>query len=325
VRPPTPAWRLRRAAVLGGAGFIGSHLVERLLADGVEVVAVDNLVTGRRSNVEALAGSGFTFMEADITDPLRLDGRFDAVLHLASVPSPFDYLRLPEETLRVGSIGTFHAVAFAAEHRARLLFTSTSEVYGDPLVHPQPESYAGNVDPTGPRAVYDESKRFSEAVVTSAARLGHVDARIARIFNTVGPRMRVEDGRAVPAFAAQAVTGRPLTIFGDGRQTRSIAAVEDTVEGLLRLLASDVRGPVNLGNPDEAPIGEIARWTAEAVGVTDPQLEFLPKMEGDPAVRCPDITRARAELGWEPRLTAREAVARAAVAIAADLEKRAAA
>jgi dTDP-glucose 4,6-dehydratase len=313
------SWFPSRTVVLGGAGFVGSHLCERLLVEGSHVVAVDNLITGRRSNVAHLrADDRFELIEADVSTPFDVDGPVDAVMHLASPASPLHYLAFPTQTLRAGSLGMFHAIDLASRKEARLLYASTSEVYGDPLVHPQQERYLGNVNPVGPRAVYDEAKRFGEAALSSATREGRVQGRIARIFNTVGPRMRRDDGRAVPAFATQAILREPITIHGDGSQTRSIADVDDTVEGLLRLLASTFTGPVNIGNPEEHTILEVARWAAEAAGVK-PEFAYVPRMQDDPTVRCPDISRAIEVLGWRPRVPARRAVERAVTWFAEDL------
>jgi dTDP-glucose 4,6-dehydratase len=315
------AWFPSRTVVLGGAGFVGSHLCERLLAEGSRVVAVDNLITGRRTNVAHLrADEGFELVEADVSTPFDVRGPIDAVMHLASPASPLHYLQFPTETLRAGSLGMFNAIDLAARKGARLLYSSTSEVYGDPLVHPQEERYLGNVNPVGPRAVYDEAKRFGEAALSSATRAGKVQGRIARIFNTVGPRMRRDDGRAVPAFATQAILGEPITIHGDGSQTRSIADVDDTVEGLLRLLCSGYAGPVNIGNPEEHTIAEVAAWAAEAAGV-EPVFAYVPRMEDDPTVRCPDISTAIEVLGWRPIVPARRAVERAVTWFAGELNR----
>jgi dTDP-glucose 4,6-dehydratase len=314
-------WFPSRTVVLGGAGFVGSHLCERLLGEGSRVVAVDSLITGRRENVAHLsADDRFELIEADVSTPFDVPGRVDAVMHLASPASPLHYLQFPTETLRAGSLGMFNAIDLASRKGARVLYASTSEVYGDPLVHPQEERYLGNVNPVGPRAVYDEAKRFGEAALSSATRSGQVQGRIARIFNTVGPRMRRDDGRAVPAFATQAITGAPITIHGDGSQTRSIADVDDTVEGLLRLLASTYSGPVNIGNPEEHTIAEVAAWAAEAAGI-DPTFAYVPRMEDDPTVRCPDISIAIAVLGWRPQIPARRAVERAVTWFADELSR----
>src|SRR3954470_6156007 len=309
--------RGQRIVVLGGGGFLGSHVSERLVAEGAAVVAVDSWVTGRERNLEPIEGPGaLEVVTADAAE-IEVDGPVTAILHLASPASPPDYLRFPTETLRAGSVATLHAIDLAHAHGARLLFASTSEVYGDPAVHPQPETYTGNVDPTGPRAVYDEAKRFGEAAVAAAGRDGRVDAAIVRIFNTVGPRMRPDDGRMVPAFVAELLDTASATIHGDGRQTRSVADVADTVDGLLRALDAPVRGPINIGNPDEHPVLEVAGWGAEALGV-EPPFRFVPAMPGDPARRCPDIALAERSLGWRPRVSARDAVVRAARWLAAE-------
>jgi dTDP-glucose 4,6-dehydratase len=290
-----------RAVVTGGAGFVGSHLCRTLLARGWEVVAVDNLCTGRRSNLNGLMTQpGFEFIERDVTAPLDLSGPVDAVLHFASPASPPDYLALPIETLDVGSTGTKLTLELARSTGARYLLASTSEVYGDPTVHPQPESYWGNVNPVGPRSVYDEAKRFSEAMATAYRRTYGVDVKIVRIFNTYGPGLRPGDGRAIPNFIAQALAGRPLTVYGDGSQTRSFCYVDDEVAGLLALLLSDwTGGPMNIGNPEEHTILELARLVLELTGSDAPILyEALP--ENDPVRRRPDITLAGRELGWKP-------------------------
>jgi dTDP-glucose 4,6-dehydratase len=301
----------RRAAVLGAAGFVGSHLVDRLLRDGWTVLGLDNLVTGTLRNLEHLgAEPRFAFVERDVCDPLLdLPGRFDAVLDLASPASPIDYLLHPFETLRVGSVGVENALRLAERDGATFLLSSTSEVYGDPLEHPQRESYWGNVNPVGPRAVYDEAKRFAEAITMAYRRYKKVDTRIARIFNTYGPRMRLDDGRVVPSFVGQALTGKPITMFGDGSQTRSFCYVEDTVDGLVRLAASGYGDPVNVGNPNEMSILAFAKAVQRFVG-TDLPIEHKPLPEDDPKVRKPDITRAREVLGWEPKVGFDEGMAR---------------
>lgn len=293
----------KRAAVLGAAGFVGSHLVDRLLADGWTVVGVDNLVTGTRRNVAHLAADPrFELLERDICEPLDdLPGPLHAVLDLASPASPIDYLRHPFETLRVGSVGVENALRLAERSGATFLLSSTSEVYGDPLEHPQRETYWGNVNPIGPRAVYDEAKRFAEAITMAYRRYKKVDTRIARIFNTYGPRMRLDDGRVVPAFVGEALRGKPLTVFGDGSQTRSFCFVEDTVDGLLRLLGSGYGEPVNIGNPNEMSILSFAEAVQRFIGTNLP-IEHKPLPEDDPKVRKPDISRARDRLGWEPRV-----------------------
>ena len=300
----------RRAAILGAAGFLGSHLCDRLVAEGWRVAGVDNLVTGTRRNLEGLSREPrFEFVEADVCDGLeRLAGPFEMVLDLASPASPVDYLRHPLETLRVGSRGVENALELARRDGAVFLLSSTSEVYGDPLQHPQTEGYWGNVNPVGPRSVYDESKRFAEAITAAYRRHRGVSVRIARIFNTYGPRMRLDDGRVVPTFVAQALRGEPLTVFGDGRQTRSFCYVDDLVEGLWRLARSDFQDPVNLGNPLEMTILEFALAVQRRVGSSCP-VEHRPLPEDDPKIRRPDISRARRVLGWEPRVGFEEGLA----------------
>jgi dTDP-glucose 4,6-dehydratase len=303
--------RGQRIVVLGGGGFLGSHVCARLIAEGAAVVAVDSWITGRERNLEGIYGPGtLEVVTADAAE-VAIEPPVAAILHLASPASPPDYLRHATATLRAGSVATLRAIDLAATHRARLLFASTSEVYGDPLVHPQPETYTGNVDPIGPRAVYDEAKRFGEAAVAAAGRDGRADVAIVRIFNTVGPRMRPDDGRMVPAFVAELLETGTVTIHGDGRQTRSVADVGDTVDGLLRTLDASVTGPINIGNPDEHTVLEIASWVGEAIGVKVTH-RFVPAMRGDPVRRCPDITRARRVLGWRPTMSAHSAVVRAA-------------
>ncbi len=300
----------KRAVVLGAAGFIGSHLVDRFLAEGWRVTGVDNLITGSRRNLQHLAReSRFDFVEADICRPLELPGKIDGVLDFASPASPIDYLQHPFETLHVGSHGVENAIELAHSHGAVFLLASTSEVYGDPLEHPQKETYWGNVNPIGPRAVYDEAKRFAEAITMAYKRYRHVDVRIARIFNTYGPRMRLNDGRVVPAFVAQALRDEPLTVFGDGSQTRSFCYVEDTVEAAWRLLHSSYGEPMNVGNPQEMTILEFARAVQRLVGSKCP-FEHRPLPQDDPRVRKPDITRARELLGWEPRVSFDEGMRR---------------
>lgn len=293
----------RRVVITGGAGFLGSHLCERFLADGSDVLCVDNLVTGSLANIDHLRSApGFTFVGEDVSDGIHVDGHVDAVLHFASPASPIDYLKLPIETLKVGAYGTHNALGLARAKSARFLLASTSEVYGDPLVHPQTEGYWGNVNPIGPRGVYDEAKRFGEAITMAYHRTHGLETRIVRIFNTIGERMRPNDGRAVPAFATQALRGEPLTVFGDGTQTRSVGYVGDVVEGLVRLLRSDHTEPVNIGNPHEVAMLELAQMVAEVAGVTDPVISFLPLPVDDPLVRKPDITKAKMILGWEPQV-----------------------
>jgi dTDP-glucose 4,6-dehydratase len=299
-----------RAVILGAAGFIGSHLADRFLSEGWRVTGVDNLITGTLRNLEHLAREPrFDFLEADICTPLDLRGRIDAVLDFASPASPIDYLKHPFATLHVGSIGVENSLELAKRSGAVFLLSSTSEVYGDPLEHPQRETYWGNVNPIGPRAVYDEAKRFAEAITTAYRRYEKVDVRIARIFNTYGPRMRLDDGRVVPTFVAQALRGEPITVFGDGRQTRSFCYVDDNVEGIWRLLRSGYQEPVNIGNPHELTILEFAKEVQRLVGTrVEIVHEALP--EDDPKVRKPDISRAREVLGWEPTVRFEEGMRR---------------
>ncbi len=293
----------QRAVILGAAGFIGSHLVDRFLAEGWSVLGVDNLITGTLRNLRHLDGDPrFTFREADVCDGLGwVEGPVRAVLDFASPASPIDYLEHPFETMRVGSVGVERALDLARDKGATFLLSSTSEVYGDPLEHPQKESYWGNVNPAGPRAVYDEAKRFAEAITMAYRRYRGVDTRIARIFNTYGPRMRLDDGRVVPTLVAQALRGEPLTVFGDGSQTRSFCYVDDNVDGMWRLLHSTEPDPVNIGNPDEMTILAFARAVQRLCG-KDVPIVHRPLPQDDPRVRKPDITRARTILGWEPRV-----------------------
>ncbi|MFC8372970.1 MULTISPECIES: NAD-dependent epimerase/dehydratase family protein [unclassified Streptomyces] len=294
----------RRALVTGGAGFVGSHLCARLVGAGTEVVCLDNLATGARTNIAELERHrGFRFVRADATDPgalAALPGRFDLVLHFACPASPADYLRLPLETLDVGSTGTRNALERARTDGARLVLASTSEVYGDPLEHPQRETYWGNVNPIGPRSVYDESKRFAEALVTAHRQVHGTDTAIVRVFNTYGPRMRTGDGRAVPTFVAQALDGVPLTVAGDGGQTRSLCYVDDTVTGVLALAASRETGPVNIGGGEEITVLELARRIIELTG-SGSRIRFVDRPVDDPARRRPDTRLARERLGWRPR------------------------
>ena len=300
----------RTAVVTGGAGFLGSHLCERLLAEGYSVVCVDNLLTGRRENVAHLADDPrFRFVEHDVTRPFELDGPIHCILHFASPASPIDYLELPIQTLKVGSLGTHNTLGLAKAHGARYLLASTSEVYGDPLVHPQPETYWGNVNPVGPRGVYDEAKRFAEAMTMAYRRVHGVETRIVRIFNTYGPRMRVRDGRVVPAFIQQALTGEPMTVFGDGSQTRSFCFVSDLVDGIYRLLQSDIGDPVNVGNPQEMTVLQFAERIKAATGSAS-EIVFKELPVDDPKTRQPDITVARARLGWEPVVGLEEGLSR---------------
>ncbi|MBZ5728965.1 MAG: SDR family oxidoreductase [Acidobacteriia bacterium] len=295
-----------RIVVSGAAGFIGSHLCDRLLAEGHAVVALDNFLTGSRGNLAHLRGhAAFRLIEQDITQPFAIEGALDAVVNLASPASPKDYLDYPIETLDVGSAGTRRMLELSLEKGARFLLTSTSECYGDPLVHPQVESYWGNVNPVGPRSCYDESKRFAEAVTMAYHRKHGVQSNIARIFNTYGPRMKLNDGRVVPAFLDQALRGEPLTIFGDGSQTRSFCYVSDLVDGLYRLMLSGERYPVNLGNPREMTILEFAEQIRRLTGARS-AIVYQPLPEDDPKKRRPDIAKARALLGWEPRVSLEE-------------------
>ena len=289
-----------RAVVLGGAGFIGSHLCDALLEAGTQVVCVDNFCTGRQANIAHLVDTpGFTLVEHDVTDPLPDVGPLDAIFHLASAASPDAYLRLPIETLRAGSLGTEHGLQLAERHGARFVLASTSEVYGDPERHPQTEDYVGHVNPIGPRSVYDEAKRFAEAMTFAYARSRGVRVGVARIFNTYGPRMQPNDGRMVPNFITQALAEQPCTVTGTGNQTRSICYVSDTVAGLLRLARSSEPGPINLGNPVELTVLEIARLVAGIIG-SQAGIRHLPAVEDDPQRRCPDITRAVWRLDWRP-------------------------
>ena len=289
-----------RALVTGGAGFLGSHLCDRLLQAGYEVLCLDNLITGTLDNIAHLFGEErFRFIKVDVTEYLYVEGPLDAVLHFASPASPVDYLRLPIQTLKVGSLGTHKALGLAKAKGARFLLASTSEVYGDPQVHPQPEAYWGHVNPVGPRGVYDEAKRFAEALTMAYHRTHGVETRIARIFNTYGPRMRPHDGRVVSNFCIQALREEPLTIYGDGRQTRSFCFVADTVEGLFRLLLSEESDPVNVGNPTEFTIRDLVTAIERVLGRPLP-VSTHPLPQDDPRVRQPDITRARAALGWAP-------------------------
>jgi len=290
-----------RILITGGAGFIGSHLCDRFLAEGHEVVCLDNLITGSIENVAHLAGNEkFTFVKHDVTNYIFISGHLDAILHFASPASPVDYLQYPIQTLKVGSLGTHKALGLAKEKRARFLLASTSEVYGDPLVHPQNESYWGNVNPIGPRGVYDEAKRFAEAMTMAYHRYHGIETRIARIFNTYGPRMRLHDGRVVPNFILQALQGKDLTVYGDGSQTRSFCYIDDLVDGIFRLLLSREGEPVNLGNPEECSIIEFAREVLRITGSSS-SIRFQPLPEDDPRVRRPDISKAREVLGWNPK------------------------
>jgi dTDP-glucose 4,6-dehydratase len=290
-----------RALVTGAAGFLGSHLSEYLLGKGFHVIGMDNLITGDVSNIQHFTGRDFVFVKHDVTNFINVEGPVDLVFHFASPASPIDYLRVPIQTLKVGSLGTHNALGLAKAKRARFLIASTSEVYGDPLVHPQREDYWGNVNPVGPRGVYDEAKRFAEAMTMAYHRVHGVETRIVRIFNTYGPRMRVEDGRAIPAFLSQALKNEDVTVFGDGSQTRSLCYVSDLIDGIFRLMTSDVRDPVNIGNPQEMTIRELAETIIALTG-SKSRIVSKPLPVDDPKVRQPDITRARTLLGWEPRV-----------------------
>jgi dTDP-glucose 4,6-dehydratase len=294
-----------RAVITGAAGFIGSHLAEALLDRGYSVTGIDNLLTGDLANISHLANRDFLFIKHDVTNYIYVDGPVDVVLHWASPASPIDYLELPIPTLKVGALGTHKALGLAKAKCARFVLASTSEVYGDPLEHPQRESYWGNVNPIGPRGVYDEAKRFAEAITVAYHRYHGLDTKIARIFNTYGPRMRVNDGRAVPTFISQALRGEPLTIFGDGLQTRSFCYISDLVDGIVRLMQSDLNEPVNIGNPHEMTVEAIARTIIEMTGSSS-GIEQKPLPTDDPKVRQPDITRASQMLGWQPQVPLRK-------------------
>ena len=294
------------SVVTGGAGFLGSHLCDRLLAEGHRVICIDNLITGDTFNIAHCVGNDrFQFIKHDVTNYIFVDGPVHNVLHFASPASPIDYLKLPIQTLKVGSLGTHKALGLAKEKKARFLIASTSEVYGDPLVHPQQESYWGNVNPIGSRGVYYEAKRFSEAMTMAYHRYHGVATRIVRIFNTYGPRMRIDDGRAIPAFMSQALRGEDITVFGDGRQTRSVCYVDDLIGGIYRLLMSDISDPVNIGNPDEISILQLAKEIIELTGSAS-KIVFQDLPEDDPKIRKPDITKARTLLGWEPKINRME-------------------
>jgi dTDP-glucose 4,6-dehydratase len=291
-----------RVVITGAAGFIGSHLSDALLDRGHSVVGIDNLLTGDMANIAHLSGRDFVFVKHDVTNYIHVNGPVDCVLHWASPASPIDYLELPIPTLKVGALGTHNALGLALAKGARFVLASTSEVYGDPLEHPQKETYWGNVNPIGPRGVYDEAKRFAEAITTAYRRYHGLDTKIVRIFNTYGPRMRIKDGRAVPTFIAQALRNEDVTIFGSGSQTRSFCYVSDLVDGILRLIESSVNDPVNIGNPHEMSIEDMARLIIRMTGSAS-RIIFKPLPTDDPKVRRPDITRARTLLGWEPTVT----------------------
>jgi dTDP-glucose 4,6-dehydratase len=298
-----------RVLVTGGAGFLGSHLCDFLLGQGCEVVCMDNLLTGSLDNIAHIQDPRFVFVEYDVTNFISVKGELDYVLHFASPASPIDYLELPIQTLKVGSLGTYRALGLAMARGCRFLLASTSEVYGDPLVHPQREDYWGNVNPVGPRGVYDEAKRFAEAMTMAYHRFHRVDTRIVRIFNTYGSRMRLTDGRAIPTFVRQALRGEPLTIYGDGSQTRSFTYISDLIDGIWRLMQSSVNDPVNIGNPREMTLLELAKHVLRATGSRS-ELVFRPLPTDDPKVRQPDIGKAKRLLGWEPTVELEEGLAR---------------
>ncbi len=290
------------AVVTGGAGFLGSHLCDRLLKEGLKVICVDNLITGNTNNISHLAGNEkFSFVKHDVTNYIFIPGKVDYILHFASPASPIDYLKLPIQTLKVGSLGTHKALGLAKEKNSRFLLASTSEVYGDPAIHPQPESYWGNVNPIGPRGVYDEAKRFAEAITMAYNRYHNLETRIVRIFNTFGPRMRLDDGRALPAFVGQALKGEDITVFGDGSQTRSFCYVEDLVEGIFKLLMSSEVEPVNIGNPEEISIKGFAEEVIKITGSSS-KIVYKDLPVDDPKVRQPSIEKARRILNWEPKV-----------------------
>ena len=291
----------RRVLITGGAGFLGSHLCDRFLAEGFEVLCVDNLLTGSTDNIAHIRDRTFTFIDLDVTGYLYVSGAIDYILHFASPASPKDYLDYPIQTLKVGSIGTHKALGLAKAKEATFLLASTSEVYGDPLVHPQEESYWGNVNPIGPRGVYDEAKRFAEALTVAYRRSHRMNTKIVRIFNTYGPRMRMNDGRAIPAFMTQSLRGKPVTVYGDGSQTRSFCYIDDLVEGIFRLALSRHAGPMNLGNPQELSLLDMARTIIKLTG-SKSHIVHRPLPTDDPKVRQPDISRARRQLGWSPRV-----------------------
>ncbi len=288
-----------RTLVTGGAGFLGSHLCEYLLNKGHEVVCMDNLITGSKDNISHIKSEQFQFVEHNVSEFINLEGELDYILHFASPASPIDYLELSIQTLKVGALGTHNALGLAKEKKAVFFLASTSEVYGDPLIHPQPEDYWGNVNPIGPRGVYDEAKRFAEAITMAYHRVHGINTKIIRIFNTYGPRMRINDGRAIPNFLKQALTGKDLTVYGEGSQTRSFCYVSDLIEGIYRLLTSDQNNPINIGNPNEMTIKEMADKILQATN-SESKITYVPLPEDDPKVRQPDITRAKKYLNWEP-------------------------
>jgi dTDP-glucose 4,6-dehydratase len=306
---PTEFASRQRILVTGAAGFIGSHLCDYLVSRGHDVIGMDNFITGDIANIQHLAGTSFRFIRHDVTNYIYIDGPIDRIYHFASPASPIDYLRVPIQTLKVGSLGTHNTLGLAKAKKARVLLASTSEVYGDPLVHPQKEDYWGNVNPVGPRGVYDEAKRFAEAMTMAYHRVHGIETRIVRIFNTYGPRMRLQDGRAVPAFFTQALRGEAVTVFGDGSQTRSLCFVSDLVEGITRLMESAADGPVNIGNPEEITIKQLAERVIALTGSQSP-IEYRPLPVDDPRIRQPEITRARTLLGWEPTVPLDEGLRR---------------
>lgn len=301
---------MKTAVVTGGAGFLGSHLCDKLINEGFRVICIDNFITGSPDNIAHLFGNdNFVFIKHDVTNFIHVPGKVDYILHFASPASPIDYLKLPIQTLKVGSLGTHKALGLAKEKNAVFLLASTSEVYGDPLIHPQSEDYWGNVNPVGPRGVYDEAKRFAESLTMAYHRYHGLQTRIVRIFNTYGPRMRLNDGRVLPTFIHQALTGEPLSIFGDGSQTRSFCYVDDLIEGIYRLLLSDEVLPVNIGNPDEITIKQFAEEVLALTG-SKSKIAYHPLPEDDPKVRQPDISKAKEILGWEPKVSRTEGIKR---------------
>lgn len=301
---------MKTAVVTGGAGFLGSHLCDKLIKEGFKVICIDNFITGSPDNIAHLFGNdNFTFIKHDVTNFIHVPGKVDYILHFASPASPIDYLKLPIQTLKVGSLGTHKALGLAKEKNAVFLLASTSEVYGDPLVHPQNEDYWGNVNPVGPRGVYDEAKRFAESLTMAYHRYHGLQTRIVRIFNTYGPRMRLNDGRVLPTFIYQALKGEPLSIFGDGSQTRSFCYVDDLIDGIYRLMLSNEVLPINIGNPDEITIQQFAEEVLKLTG-SKSTIAYHPLPEDDPKVRQPDITKAKALLGWEPKVSRTEGIKR---------------
>lgn len=300
-----------RTLITGGAGFLGSHLCDRFIAEGHDVICMDNLSTGNAENIAQHIGKpNFTFIHYDVTNFIHVHGPLDYVLHFASPASPIDYLKLPIQTLKVGSLGTHKALGLAKAKNARFFLASTSETYGDPAIHPQPETYWGNVNPIGIRGVYDEAKRFAEALTMAYHRYHNLETRIIRIFNTYGERMRIEDGRAIPAFATQALRNEPITVFGEGLQTRSVCYVSDLVEGIYRLLMCDYSNPVNIGNPDEVTMLDLAKEIRAMVPESKSEIVFQPLPQDDPQVRQPDITLAKSLFGWEPKVGRKEGLAK---------------